>query len=230
MTKYFLLNVVAALAVVGLVWIGHKEPASSEPESHQCCTKEPISNGGEGAQERKSGLNEGKGTTTGWAFQDKGEGKLKRKSELNEDSGTMTEWTYYVDQNGREIKHGQMIQKAVGQFPGKILLEVTYCDGVEHGLTRFWNDRGVITHQMTYDQGVESGLEFDCFDSGKLSSVWFNVGGRYHGPYVHMHESGRPKTIGEYQSGKKHGRWIEWNEAGEITRDETWHYGTQMPR
>lgn len=206
MSKYFLLNTVAALVAVALAGFGRDHPVAGPRDATSYSESVSVNVAGEVA--------------------------LRRRFEVNKACGVVTEWTYFVDANGSEVKHGTSVQRLLpDQKPGnRVLLESRYCSGVLDGVTRFRHESGVITHQVSYDQGIAEGLEFDCYESGKLRSVWVNVGERYEGPYVRLFESGRPEVIGEYRSGLKHGVWIQWNEQGEIQTDEQYHFGTKVLR
>jgi antitoxin component YwqK of YwqJK toxin-antitoxin module len=60
---------------------------------------------------------------------------------------------------------------------GRVMGEVYFVDGKEHGQARSFYPSGNIMSETTYFQGVKNGVEREWYESGKLRGEWTHVYG-----------------------------------------------------
>lgn len=98
-------------------------------------------------------------------------------------------WCVLEDEDGRERKHGPMIELSEAGVPER---RVTYADGKYEGPYQTWHRNGQLAVNGTYAAGQRDG------------------------PWEAFHRNGQRRLHGAYADGRPVGPWRAWHENGEL--------------
>lgn len=91
--------------------------------------------------------------------------KLETKQKKDKDDNLLQEYSYYVDEHGREVKHGPY---TTYYDNGRKRREVTYRHGLPNGLETWWHTNGAIWRKFKTKAGVREGRYEEFHRTGRL--------------------------------------------------------------
>jgi len=90
--------------------------------------------------------------------------QIKTKEKQNPQGVVTTKYTYYIDAQGRELKHGGYQE---WYDSGERRREVEYLHGAPHGRQRWWHANGQVWMEFSTDMGVRHGTYQEFWPNGQ---------------------------------------------------------------
>ena len=97
---------------------------------------------------------------------------------------------------------------------GPVLLREDYRQGLRHGLSMRWDERGHLTEVREYEAGEKSGRHQGWWPGGQRRFDMQFVAGAMEGEALMWHANGRLAQRMQYEQGREQGAQRGWNEDG----------------
>jgi len=105
---------------------------------------------------------------------------------------------------------------------GKPESERHFSDGLEHGISNYYDSTGVLIEVRAWNLGRKHGTWITYGPSGQKTGEANYANDLKHGKWYIWDENGVLRYEMDYINGKKAGSWFMWNEKGELI-DEKKH-------
>jgi antitoxin component YwqK of YwqJK toxin-antitoxin module len=114
---------------------------------------------------------------------------------------------------------------------GILWLETTFVEGKKHGQMRQYNKNGSITSTTMYEADNMHGPSESFNDGGDVESRTYYVAGKMHGTMEAFYsrvEGGGCKRLSHYDTGELHGTETIYQSSGVILAETTYEHGTKV--
>lgn len=115
---------------------------------------------------------------------------------------------------------------------GILWMETTFVDGKKHGPMKQYNKTGSVTTSTIYESDNMHGPSESFNDAGDIESRTYYVAGKMHGTmeaFYSRSEGGRCKRISHYETGRLHGAETIYQSSGVILAETMYEHGTKVP-
>jgi len=113
------------------------------------------------------------------------------------------EYTYYLDNQGRRVKHG------------------TETAFYENGQKKF---------EGTYEHGKKEGVWVSFYDNGVVGQRGTYRGGLREGTWTLYYRDGKKESEGPYRRDKREGKWVKWLPDGRKFAEMEYRQGEIVPQ
>ena len=89
-----------------------------------------------------------------------------------------------------------------------------YVDGIRHGMTWWFNEKGDVKSKVNFKEGKENGIYTSYYDNGKEKLIVEYVNGQKHKIQKIYYDNGQLGSEVNYNMGRREGLMTEWDYEG----------------
>jgi antitoxin component YwqK of YwqJK toxin-antitoxin module len=145
------------------------------------------------------------------------------KARMIYSSDGKTVWTTLYYNDGDLAATGKYVNakrdstwKFYSFYSGSLSAEETYRDGLRHGKSKKYNEKGNLLEELDYVMDKKNGKWVQYYPGGKKNLSAEYVNDLRNGPYTVWYESGRPEIEGSFANNLMDGQWRYFDETGKL--------------
>ena len=149
-------------------------------------------------------------------------------------------WVSVLEGNQTYTRNDRLYS-LVGRLPvtGRVIMrtpsgqkraQLSFYNGLLHGLSTYWNEDGNKDAEVEYNQGMRHGITVHWHPNQNLQSRGFYYEGKLHGTLEEYYPNGDRKSRSSWQNGIPSNIREEWHQSGHLARQYKYEKGKLWSR